>query len=176
MPYETETAYDTGDYHAGLDKCLEAFGWDAKKNLQGRKIDGRYHGLGIACFVESSGAGPRENVRMTLDRDGLITIAIGPSVLGQGLETVFAQIAADALGCRLKTFACCTAPRHCSMKVLALIIREPSLWAAPRSWTARKIFRPRSRRRQHYNSVARRGRQNSGRQGVWSRQSLTELH
>jgi carbon-monoxide dehydrogenase large subunit len=94
VPYETETSYDTGDYHAGLDKCLEAFGWDAKKNLQGRKIDGRYHGLGIACFVESGGAGPRENVRMSLDRDGLITIAIGSSVLGQGLETVFAQIAA----------------------------------------------------------------------------------
>lgn len=104
VPYETETAYDTGDYHAGLDKCLDAFGWDAKKNLQGRKIDGRYHGLGIACFVESGGAGPRENVRMTLDRDGLITIAIGSSVLGQGLETVFAQIAADALELPFENF------------------------------------------------------------------------
>ena len=75
-----------------------------RRTLQGRKIDGRYHGLGIACFVESGGAGPRENVRMTLDRDGLITIAIGSSVLGQGLETVFAQIAADALELPFESF------------------------------------------------------------------------
>jgi carbon-monoxide dehydrogenase large subunit len=97
VPYETETAYDTGDYPAGLDKCLQAFGWEDKKKLQGQMINGRYHGLGIACFVESGGAGPRENVRMTLKRDGQITVAIGSSVMGQGLETVFAQIAADAL-------------------------------------------------------------------------------
>ena len=97
VPYEKESAYDTGDYQAGLNKCLEVFGWNEKKHLQGRKIDGRYHGLGVTCFVESGGAGPRENVRMILERDGKITVAIGSSVLGQGLETVFAQIAADAL-------------------------------------------------------------------------------
>jgi len=104
VPYENESAYDTGDYHAGLDKCLEAFGWNEKKHLQGRNIDGRYHGLGVACFVESGGAGPRENTRMILERDGRITVAIGSSVLGQGLETVFAQIAADALSVPFETF------------------------------------------------------------------------
>ncbi|MGC1466692.1 MAG: molybdopterin cofactor-binding domain-containing protein, partial [Pseudolabrys sp.] len=70
----------------------------------GRNIDGRYHGLGVACFVESGGAGPRENTRMILERDGRITVAIGSSVLGQGLETVFAQIAADALSVPFETF------------------------------------------------------------------------
>jgi carbon-monoxide dehydrogenase large subunit len=104
VPYETETAFDTGDYQAALDKCLEAFGWDEKSKLQGRMIDGRYHGLGIACFVESGGAGPRENVRMTLERDGHIALAVGSSVLGQGLETVFAQIAADAMALPMETF------------------------------------------------------------------------
>ena len=104
VPYETETAYDTGDYQAALDKCLEAFGWDDKAKLQGRMIDGRYHGVGVACFVESGGAGPRENVRMTLERDGHIAVAVGSSVLGQGLETVFAQIAADAMSLPLETF------------------------------------------------------------------------
>jgi carbon-monoxide dehydrogenase large subunit len=104
VPYENDTAYDTGNYAAGLDKCLEAFGWNEKQKLQGRKIDGRYHGLGIACFVESGGAGPRENVRMTLEPDGRVTVAIGSSVLGQGLETVFAQIAADALGLPFNRF------------------------------------------------------------------------
>jgi carbon-monoxide dehydrogenase large subunit len=104
VPYELETAYDSGDYRAALEKCLQAFGWNEKKALQGRKIAGRYHGLGVACFVESGGAGPRENVRMILEREGSITVAIGSSVLGQGLETVFAQIAADALSLPLNRF------------------------------------------------------------------------
>ncbi|HKS86515.1 MAG TPA: xanthine dehydrogenase family protein molybdopterin-binding subunit [Pseudolabrys sp.] len=104
VPYENETAYDTGDYAAALDRCLSAFGWTEKLKLQGKEVDGRYHGLGVACFVESGGAGPRENVRMTLERDGTITLAVGSSVLGQGLETVFAQIAADAMGLPFETF------------------------------------------------------------------------
>ena len=104
VPYETETAYDSGDYQAALDKCLEAFGWEEKVKLQGHLIDGRYHGVGVACFVESGGAGPRENVRMTLERDGHIAVAVGSSVLGQGLETVFAQIAADAMSLPMETF------------------------------------------------------------------------
>jgi aerobic carbon-monoxide dehydrogenase large subunit len=104
VPYELETAYDSGDYGVALEKCLQAFGWSEKKHLQGRKIAGRYHGLGVTCFVESGGAGPRENVRMILEPDGTITVAIGSSVLGQGLETVFAQIAADALSLPLNRF------------------------------------------------------------------------
>lgn len=104
VPYETETAYDTGNYPAGLDACLKAFGWEERAKFQGKLIDGRYHGIGIACFVESGGAGPRENVRMTLERDGQVTIAIGSSVLGQGLETVFAQIGADAMGLPFERF------------------------------------------------------------------------
>ncbi|HET7848436.1 MAG TPA: xanthine dehydrogenase family protein molybdopterin-binding subunit [Pseudolabrys sp.] len=104
VPYENESAYDSGDYHAALEKCLDTFGWNEKKKLQGRNVDGRYHGLAVTCFVESGGAGPRENVRMILERDGRVTIAIGSSVLGQGLETVFAQIAADALELPFETF------------------------------------------------------------------------
>jgi carbon-monoxide dehydrogenase large subunit len=97
VPYETETAYDTGDYHAAFDRCLKEIGWDEKRHLQGKPIKGRYHGLAVVPFVESGGAGPRENARMTLEEDGTITIGVGSSTLGQGLETVFAQIAGDAL-------------------------------------------------------------------------------
>ncbi len=96
VPYESETAYDTGDYHAALDVCLAEFGWDKKKSLQGRRVDGRYHGLSVVCFVESGGAGPRENARLILETDGTVTVNMGSSALGQGLETVFAQIAGDA--------------------------------------------------------------------------------
>jgi carbon-monoxide dehydrogenase large subunit len=97
VPYESETHYDSGDYHAALEACLAEFGWRDKAQLQGRCIAGRHHGLGLACFVESGGAGPRENARLILESDGTVTVHVGSSALGQGLETVFAQIAADAL-------------------------------------------------------------------------------
>jgi carbon-monoxide dehydrogenase large subunit len=97
VPYETETQFDNGDYVAAFERCLSEFGYDEKKAIAGKRIDGRYHGIAAAPFVESGGAGPRENARMTLGHDGTITIGVGSSALGQGLETVFAQIAGDAL-------------------------------------------------------------------------------
>lgn len=97
VPYETEAWFDTGDYPEAFLRCLEEIGWAEKKDKQGALINGRLHGLGIACFVESGGAGPRENAKLTIERDGSLTVAVGSSALGQGIETVHAQIAADAL-------------------------------------------------------------------------------
>jgi carbon-monoxide dehydrogenase large subunit len=104
VPYETPTEYDSGDYHACFDRCLEEFGWEKKSALQGKLVDGRYQGTAATCFVESGGAGPRENCRFILAPGGGIAINVGSSALGQGLETVFAQIAADAMGLPLDAF------------------------------------------------------------------------
>ncbi|MEW6122308.1 MAG: xanthine dehydrogenase family protein molybdopterin-binding subunit [Pseudomonadota bacterium] len=98
VPYEAESAFDTGDYPAAFARCLAEIGWEEKKALQGALVDGRRHGIGLGCFVESGGAGPRENARLTLEADGSLTVAVGSSALGQGIETVHAQVAADALG------------------------------------------------------------------------------
>jgi aerobic carbon-monoxide dehydrogenase large subunit len=97
VPYEGATDLDTGDYHATFERALAEIGWSDKQTLQGRLVDGRYHGLGITPFVESSGSG-KENARLVIERDGSITVHVGSSVLGQGLETTLAQVAADALG------------------------------------------------------------------------------
>jgi len=96
-PYEHKDAFDSGDYRLTLDRCLQEFGWAEKAGVQGKLVDGRYHGLGIGCFVEGSAAGPKENARLVLDADGLVSVYVGSSAVGQGLETAFAQIAADAL-------------------------------------------------------------------------------
>src|SRR5215467_530660 len=93
-----ETECDSGDYAHALDRCLAEFGWKEKRKLQGRLIDGRYHGVAIACFIEGGGAGPKENARLELARDGTVTVYVGSAAVGQGLETIMAQIAADALG------------------------------------------------------------------------------
>jgi carbon-monoxide dehydrogenase large subunit len=68
-----------------------------KTEFDGRLIDGRRHGIALGCFIEGGAAGPKENARMTIETDGSVTIHVGSSAIGQGLETVFAQIAADAL-------------------------------------------------------------------------------
>jgi carbon-monoxide dehydrogenase large subunit len=96
-PLDAESATDSGDYRATLDRCLVEFDWTGKTALQGRPIDGRYHGLGIGCYFEGGGSGPRENVRLELETDGSVSVYVGSSSVGQGVETVFAQIAADAM-------------------------------------------------------------------------------
>lgn len=107
MPYalatlnlpEKKEQLDSGDYRITLDRCLAEIKWAEKTPLQGKlDADGRYHGLGIGCFIEGGAAGPRENARMVVDPDGCISVFVGSTSIGQGLETVCIQIAADALG------------------------------------------------------------------------------
>jgi carbon-monoxide dehydrogenase large subunit len=91
------TACDSGDYTSTFDRCLAEAHWAEKTHLQGRLIDGRYHGLGVACFIEGGGSGPKENARISVEADGTIMVRVGSSAVGQGIETIMAQIAADAL-------------------------------------------------------------------------------
>src|SRR3954447_17811934 len=93
-----DTECDSGDYREALERCLAEFGWEGKRALQGREIDGRYHGIAVACFIEGSGAGPKETARLELEPDGTVSVYVGSTSIGQGLETVMAQIAADTLG------------------------------------------------------------------------------
>jgi carbon-monoxide dehydrogenase large subunit len=96
-PPEKKEELDSGDYRIPLDRCLEEIRWPEKTNLQGKLIDGRYHGLGVGCFIEGGAAGPRENARLAVDPDGGVSVFVGSTSIGQGLETVCVQIAADAL-------------------------------------------------------------------------------
>jgi aerobic carbon-monoxide dehydrogenase large subunit len=96
-PYESKDEFDSGDYQVTLDRCLAEIDWAGKAKLQGKLIDRRYHGLGIACFIEGGAAGPKESARLVLESDGAVSVYVGSSAVGQGLETVFAQIAADVL-------------------------------------------------------------------------------
>jgi carbon-monoxide dehydrogenase large subunit len=97
QPLDQSSETDTGDYRQTFDRCLSDFGWAEKFKLQGRLIDGRRHGIAVGCYLEGGGSGPRENVRMALENDGTISLYTGSSSVGQGVETVMAQIAADAL-------------------------------------------------------------------------------
>jgi carbon-monoxide dehydrogenase large subunit/6-hydroxypseudooxynicotine dehydrogenase subunit gamma len=98
MPYRVgtralgeEVVYDSGDYPAALADVL------ARSGYAERKRDGR-RGFGLACFVEKTGKGPFEGARVALDASGAIEVATGAPSLGQGLETMLAKVAGEALG------------------------------------------------------------------------------
>jgi carbon-monoxide dehydrogenase large subunit len=96
-PFEAKDEFDSGDYQTTLDRCLEEIDWPSKSKLAGKLIDGRYHGVALGCFIEGGAAGPKESARIVLEPDGRYAVYVGSSAIGQGLETAFAQIAADAL-------------------------------------------------------------------------------
>jgi aerobic carbon-monoxide dehydrogenase large subunit len=82
-----------------LDKTLERVGWRAlQDDVARRRAAGESVGIGLAMFVEKSGLGPVDGVRVSVDVTGAVEVVTGSASVGQGMETVIAQICADALG------------------------------------------------------------------------------
>ncbi len=106
MPYDVRTdalgtaiIYDSGDYAKLLDKALAKFGWaEARAAVKRRRAAGETVGLGVAMFVEKSGFGPSDLVRIYVEPGGGIEVVTGAASVGQGVETAVAQICADTLG------------------------------------------------------------------------------
>ena len=101
---ETELVLDSGDYKGLLEKAQQAFGWDSVcRDVEARRASGEAVGAGLALFVEKSGLGPTDLARIELLDDGYIEVVTGAASLGQGVETVIAQICADAIGIDYKS-------------------------------------------------------------------------
>jgi 4-hydroxybenzoyl-CoA reductase subunit alpha len=87
-----------------IDQVVKRSGWDERKGKLGRG-----KGLGIACSHYVSGAAnsiirsdmPHSTVNIKIDRDGGVVVYTGASEIGQGSDTMTAQIAAEVLGCSL---------------------------------------------------------------------------
>ncbi len=91
--------YDSGDYAGGLRLALDRIGYEAFRKEQPRlRAQGRYQGVGMACYTEGTAVGPFEGATIRMDGTGKVVVATGACCQGQGHETTFAQIAADALG------------------------------------------------------------------------------
>lgn len=102
MPYRDgqPIVYDGGDYPAALEKALDAVGGLPAFRLRQRaaRDDGRHLGLGLGCYVEGTGVGPFESALVRIDPSGKIYLSAGGCPQGQGMETIFAQVVADAWG------------------------------------------------------------------------------
>jgi carbon-monoxide dehydrogenase large subunit/6-hydroxypseudooxynicotine dehydrogenase subunit gamma len=106
MPYHLplevlgeEIHMDTGDYAGLLDKVLAAADWtNLQASLRERRAKGELVGAGLAMFIEKSGLGPSDGVRISVDTSGFVEVITGGASIGQGFETVMAQVAAETLG------------------------------------------------------------------------------
>jgi len=114
FPYTTPVAlaYDTGDYHATLDKAVslgDVAGFAARHSASAAK--GKMRGLGLSTWLEACGIAPSRLVGILGARVGLydaatvrvnatgnISVMVGAHSHGQGHETVFAQIVATKFG------------------------------------------------------------------------------
>ncbi|MBV9199689.1 MAG: xanthine dehydrogenase family protein [Alphaproteobacteria bacterium] len=90
--------YDSGDYPCALQQALQALG-----GVEGFRVrqhearqQGRYLGLGIGFYVEGTGVGPFEGATIRIDPSGKVFVSSGACPQGQGMETIFSQIVADA--------------------------------------------------------------------------------
>jgi carbon-monoxide dehydrogenase large subunit len=101
MPHDTPTGerLDSGNYGEALERACARFGYDTERRAQrAREAAGELVGIGVAMYIEPCGQG-WESARVILHADGTATAASGSAAQGQGHETTYATIAAEALGC-----------------------------------------------------------------------------
>ncbi len=117
MPYATPVGptYDCGDFRGIMDRALAGADYDGfAARRAGSEAAGRLRGLGIACFVESSGVAPSrlagamgarvgffESAEIRVDREGGVQALLGTHNHGQGHATSYAQILAARFGVAL---------------------------------------------------------------------------
>ncbi|MHA1108721.1 MAG: xanthine dehydrogenase family protein molybdopterin-binding subunit, partial [Alphaproteobacteria bacterium] len=98
-PHVENLELDSGDFEGLMDKALAAIGWEElQTDLARRREAGELVGVGIGMFVEESGRGPRDGARIRIEDSGDVELVTGGASVGQGFETIMAQIAAEALG------------------------------------------------------------------------------
>ena len=114
FPYATPVAveYDTGDYHATMDKLEEMgdfSGFEARRKAS--EASGKLRGLGVNCYIEACGIAPSnlvgqlgaraglyESATVRVNATGGLVVMTGSHSHGQGHETTFAQVVAEMIG------------------------------------------------------------------------------
>ncbi len=89
----------SGAFAETMDLALARAEWDTfdeRRQISGMRE--RLRGIGLGCYVESSGGGPEEEARVSIGEDGIVEITVGTYSQGQGHATAFAQIAHERLG------------------------------------------------------------------------------
>jgi carbon-monoxide dehydrogenase large subunit len=100
MPYRNAVGmlYDSGRYEENMAWAMDIADWKgfAQRKREAKKR-GKFLGLGLANYVESSIGAPKEQARITVRPEGRVDVIIGTQASGQGHETSFAQVVSDLL-------------------------------------------------------------------------------
>jgi carbon-monoxide dehydrogenase large subunit len=101
MPYTNAVGetYDVGHFAQVLAEALVLSDWagfDARRAAS--REQGRLRGRGLACYVEWTGGEMTERAVVEVHGNGRVVLLSGTQNMGQGLETSYAQLVADALG------------------------------------------------------------------------------
>ena len=92
--------FDSGNYRPVLEKAMSLIGHEEFVTQEQPRLraQGRHVGIGIIPFIETTGVGPYEGARVTVQSNGKVSVATGVGTQGQGHFTSFAQIVAEQLG------------------------------------------------------------------------------
>lgn len=107
MPYDSglpdvdtgkPVLYDEGDFPLVFERLLDRVDYDKlRRDVDARKKNGECVGLGVTAFIEMGNPGIFEQARIVAEPDGTFTAHVGVASVGQGVETVLSQVAADLL-------------------------------------------------------------------------------
>ena len=123
FPYETTTGwtYDSGNYAETMRVAMDIAGYeDLRREQAEKRARGELMGIGVSFFTEGVGAGPRKHMDilglamndgadLRVHPSGKAVVSISAQTQGQGHETTFAQIVAEELGIRRRTWRSATA-------------------------------------------------------------------
>jgi len=103
FPFRTSGGhtYDSGDYHANLQKALRLADYDGLLAERRRaREENRLVGIGVATWVEVCAFGPEwpQTASISVSEEGRVLVSLGGHTHGQGHATTFAQVVADELG------------------------------------------------------------------------------
>jgi aerobic carbon-monoxide dehydrogenase large subunit len=101
FPYKNPQGitYDNGTYRVVMDRAMELGDWKGfkKRRAEARKRK-RLRGIGLCCYLETTGGYPRERADITVQPQGKVDVVVGTLSSGQSHETTFAQCVAQWLG------------------------------------------------------------------------------
>ncbi len=101
FPYKNPQGitYDNGTYRAVMDRAMALGDWPGfkRRRAEARKRK-RLRGIGLCCYLETTGGYPRERADITVHAHGRVDVVVGTLSSGQSHETTFAQCVAEWLG------------------------------------------------------------------------------
>lgn len=101
MPYKTAAGelYDSGEFARVMDACMAKADWKgvAQRREEAARA-GRFRGIGMCYYIESTMGDPTEHATVRFEEDGTVSVLVGTQSNGQGHETAYAQVLHEKLG------------------------------------------------------------------------------